>query len=674
MSDAGDALLPRTGTRFAQVGVDESARAEWARRREDTGIGPSGRYPRAIDPTGALSPSPVHDWLPILHSLGLAPDVIRTLAARAKVTGTAFQTELLASGVVREEDLFRALAAELNLPFASSVDHQRLTTDDRSLRLLRRRTGIGLAMTVGDKGGSFLLVAPERLNIPRMRSFVRRHPDIAERIRVVPPAALRQAVIARARPALRRRATDTLFDLLPHCSARFVLNAWQGAALGAGAVALPVALVVAPVATTLALHSAVSVFFMACIVLRLLAACSVNATTARPRLSAVQPRRMPTYTVLVALYKEAEIVPDLLVALGRIVWPRSKLEIKLVCEEDDGDTIAAIEAQKLRPWIELIKVPGGGPRTKPKALSYALPLTCGDFVVLYDAEDKPHPLQLVEAWQRFCEEEADLACLQAPLAIASRTENLLTAMFALEYSALFRGILPWLARNRLTLPLGGTSNHFRRSILERVGAWDPYNVTEDADLGLRLARFGYRIGTITYPTQEDAPENIRAWLPQRTRWFKGWAQTWFVHMRSPIAAARDLGFGSFLVAQILFAGMLISALTYPIVLTTGLVAAAWVLAGQAITPSLSALFFLDVANVIFGHGAFLLLAWLTLKRNERGGFWKLALLTPVYWAMMSVAAFRSAWQLYRCPHRWEKTPHKPHGLMARAGAQALRRA
>src|SRR5690606_32601106 len=123
--------------------------------------------------------------------------------------------------------------------------------------------------------------------------------------------------------------------------------------------------------------------------------------------------------------------------------------------------------------------------------------------VLYDAEDRPHPFQLIEAWQRFRESGEDLACLQAPLVISNRRESWISAMFAFEYSALFKGILPWLARQRLVVPLGGTSNHFRRSTLESVGGWDPCNVTEDADLGLRLRRLGYRIGTITSPTYED---------------------------------------------------------------------------------------------------------------------------------------------------------------------------
>jgi cellulose synthase/poly-beta-1,6-N-acetylglucosamine synthase-like glycosyltransferase len=257
------------------------------------------------------------------------------------------------------------------------------------------------------------------------------------------------------------------------------------------------------------------------VVLRLLA--WVEAGRLRPRpLPPADPARQPVYSVLVALYREKEMVPQLLAALGRLQWPRARLEIKLVCEADDDETLAALRGYRLPPTMEIVLVPSALPRTKPKALAYALPLCSGEFVTLYDAEDRPDPLQLVEAWQRFCEEPPEVACLQAPLAVANGGASALSTMFSFEYAALFRGLLPWLARRRLALPLGGTSNHFRRAALDEVGGWDAYNVTEDAELGVRLARYGYRTGVITRPTWEDAPETLAVWLPQRIRWFKGW--------------------------------------------------------------------------------------------------------------------------------------------------------
>src|SRR5690606_37794059 len=276
---------------------------------------------------------------------------------------------------------------------------------------------------------------------------------------------------------------------------------------------------------------------------------------------------------------------------------------------------------------------------------------------------KPHPLQLLEAWERFHDGDENLACLQAPLVSTNRHESWIANTFAFEYSALFRGLLPWLARLTLMLPLGGTSNHFRRAVLEKIGGWDPCNVTEDADLGLRLARLGYRAGTITYPTYEDAPTVARVWLPQRTRWFKGWAQTWLVHMRDVPRLYREIGPASFLVTQILSAGMWISALAYSVFVVTLLVLAAYVLAGYPLILYHRALFVLDAANIIFGHCAFLALGWKTLSVPERRGAWRYALLTPAYWMLLSVAAWRALWQLYRCPHVWEKTPHRKRGTL-----------
>jgi cellulose synthase/poly-beta-1,6-N-acetylglucosamine synthase-like glycosyltransferase len=252
-------------------------------------------------------------------------------------------------------------------------------------------------------------------------------------------------------------------------------------------------------------------------------------------------RNLPIYSVLVALYREKEVVQQLANALLRLDWPTSRLDIKLVCEAEDRETIAALQALDLPPHFEIVEVPDRPPRTKPKALNYALAGARGDFVVIYDAEDRPHPRQLLEAYRHFSEAPDDVVCLQAPLIISNAADSWLAGLFALEYAGLFRRLLPFLGTRQQPMPLGGTSNHFRADILRAVGAWDPYNVTEDADLGLRLYRFGYRAETLTRYTVEDAPTERSVWLGQRTRWFKGWMQTWLVLMRHPILLTRELG-------------------------------------------------------------------------------------------------------------------------------------
>ena len=216
-------------------------------------------------------------------------------------------------------------------------------------------------------------------------------------------------------------------------------------------------------------------------------------------------------------------------------YPLEKLDIKLVLEPNDHETQQALARLQLGPPFEIVIAPNYGPRTKPKALNAALPFVRGKFVAVFDAEDRPERDQLRMALEAFTEADESLACVQARLTIDNTADSWLTRIFTAEYAGLFDVFLPGLASWRLPLPLGGSSNHFRTDVLRRIGAWDPYNVTEDADLGMRLARFGYRTEVINSTTYEEAPGRVGPWLRQRTRWFKGWMQTWLVHMRSPRA-------------------------------------------------------------------------------------------------------------------------------------------
>jgi cellulose synthase/poly-beta-1,6-N-acetylglucosamine synthase-like glycosyltransferase len=198
------------------------------------------------------------------------------------------------------------------------------------------------------------------------------------------------------------------------------------------------------------------------------------------------------------------------------------LDIKFVLEADDHETRRAIDRLRLGTPFETRIAPAGGPRTKPKALNAALPFVRGSFVAVYDAEDRPEPDQLRMALEAFAANGERLACVQAQLTIDNTADSWLTRVFTAEYAGLFDVFLPGLAAWRLPLPLGGSSNHFRRAVLLQIGAWDPYNVTEDADLGMRLARLGYFTGMIRSTTYEEAPARFHPWLRQRTRWFKGW--------------------------------------------------------------------------------------------------------------------------------------------------------
>lgn len=608
----------------------------------------------------------LEEWLPLLRRLRLSPGDGAYLASLASRNGTDFQTELISSGLVGEEELCAALADVLGIERLDFVDPDRLIVPDHVAVSWLRRPAWHLPVKFSEKdGATSYLIVPERLSLGQLRRLIEDHPRLRGRLRLVAPSALRVALLVRVRQLLARQTTNGLFERHPDMSARIVVNAWQGSIVGAMLVAMPAALWLSPGNVWMALHVFTSFFFLACVGLRFAALASFWP---RPSQKApdIPAAGLPNYSVLVALYREAEVVPELVAALRRIDWPASKLEIKLVCEEDDHVTLAAIRALPLPHNMEVVEVPVFGPRTKPKALAYALALAGGDFVVLYDAEDHPHPKQLLHAWQKFRESPPEVVCVQAPLEIANRGAGIVARMFAFEYAALFRGMLPWLSGNHMLLPLGGTSNHFRRSILQEVDGWDPYNVTEDADLGMRLARFGYRTETIDCPTWEAGPDRVATWLPQRTRWFKGWMQTWLVHMRDPALLVRELGPTSFIVGQILLAGMVLSALAHPFLLFTGVILVVDLALARPAGSWKSLLLAVDTVNIACGYLSFLLLGWQTLRIRERLGFWMIVLFTPAYWMLMSLAAWRAVWQLWRKPHLWEKTPH--HALRRAAPA------
>lgn len=369
---------------------------------------------------------------------------------------------------------------------------------------------------------------------------------------------------------------------------------------------------------------------------------------------------LPVYTVLVALYREAPVIPQLIEALRSIDYPPDRLDVIFAVEAGDQETSAALFAAGLPSHMRIVVVPDGTPRTKPRALCYALSFARGSYVTVYDAEDQPEPDQLLKAVQAFSIAKPDLGCLQAPLNIYNRRESWLTRQFAIEYTALFDAILPAYVQLRIPVPLGGTSNHFPRAVLEEVGGWDPYNVTEDADLGVRLARFGYRVEVLRSTTWEEAPPRMRDWFHQRTRWQKGWLQTYFVHMRDPKALWRDLGPVPWLWFQVVIGGGLISAFAHPWLYAWLL----WHWAGPRSGPLAFSLgsglfWWTAVAGMAATCLAAITLAVLTLRNRGFGDLVVSAFLVPLYWLPISLAAYRAAWECLVAPFYWAKTPHSP---------------
>lgn len=456
---------------------------------------------------------------------------------------------------------------------------------------------------------------------------------------------------------LLSQSIHNLSNSLPHYSAKKTFTGWQTTAFFITLIGMGWLIYSHHQNALFFCLMFLSAFYTASILLRGLLLASLNPDS-NPNTGLLQTNDegLPTYSVLVALYKEANQIETLTQSLWNLDWPKHKLDIKLICEADDYETIEAILDAKLPPCFELIQVTPAYPRTKPKALNYALPLCRGEYLVIYDAEDHPSPGQLKEAYAKFMTEDEKLACLQAPLHIHNHTQSWLSTMFAIEYVTLFSGILPVLAKWNVPIPLGGTSNHFKTDILKSIGAWDPYNVTEDADLGIRLFREGYRCSTIRLPTYEESPPEFIPWVKQRTRWLKGWMQTVLVHSRNPFHFISDMGFKNTFAFHLLLTSIIISALIHPVFLCIIF----WQLISLG-TPSPSGvdgfLVATSVFNLVGGYTTYGLLAYAVLKTSQYSGCAKLLFTLPFYWMLISIAGWRALVHLIVKPHEWEKTPH-----------------
>jgi cellulose synthase/poly-beta-1,6-N-acetylglucosamine synthase-like glycosyltransferase len=331
--------------------------------------------------------------------------------------------------------------------------------------------------------------------------------------------------------------------------------------------------------------------------------------------------------------------------------------VKLVIEADDCEMADALAEMALPGYFEVIVAPLGEPRTKPRALNVALPLACGELMTVYDAEDVPDRDQLRLAAATFARAPPEVACLQARLVIDNTEDNWLTRFFTIEYATLFDVINPGLALSDLPIPLGGTSNHFRTAVLQSLHGWDPWNVTEDADLGIRLALAGYRVLDLPSSTLEEAPGSFDAWLKQRTRWIKGFMQVVVTHSRHPLDGLAALGPVRFFAAVAMTLGTVATALGYPLFMVFSVLAlhrGAWLDASTPLEALRSA-----VGVTLFGAGLFAMLAPAVVAIERRGWrpLYPLVPLLPFYYALISLAAWQALWELMRDPFRWHKTEH-----------------
>lgn len=444
---------------------------------------------------------------------------------------------------------------------------------------------------------------------------------------------------------------------VPEYSASKRLTILQALFLLCLMISVGVGLWLAPANTLLVVAGIFTVTFFSVVGLRLASLLPLDKKTKPPR-HPLADAELPVYTVLVPLFRETSVLDQLLVGLTAISYPASKLDVKLVLEQSDTAMLDVVNTLVLPRYFEVIVVPDGKPQTKPKALNYALHFARGELVVIFDAEDIPEPNQLRLAAETFAAADPELVCLQARLTFYNANENWLTRQFTIEYAVLFDLVLPLLASFQMPLPLGGTSNHFRMKALRELGAWDPYNVTEDADLGIRLARFGWRADVIDSSTFEEANNAFGNWLAQRARWLKGWIQTWFVHMRNPFKLWMQLGTVDFLIVQIIMAGIVISTLVHPIFL--GLII--WSMATGSLMPiehSISDTLLTGTGLAVFiaGYVVTLSAGLVALRIRGLGKLSLSVLAMPFYWLLISLGGWLAVKQFITHPFHWNKTTH-----------------
>lgn len=566
---------------------------------------------------------------------------------------------LVSRGLIRRLDLYRALAELWGHPFVNLLEEppdpelvQRYPASEMqdAWMIPLRWTDEGVEIATARRPDEALRAEAERrFQVP------------VARFRITTEWDIRQVLLCLFRSDILAEATYGLYYRRPWESAYTVLTSLQFAVLSMFLLSLLVGLVWAPRFTGIALNALLNVFFLSGILFKFIASL-VGARYERmeaissEEVAALREEELPRYTVLVPLYREAEVIQSLIESLARLDYPPEKLEVLLLIEEDDKETLEAAKAAHPPGHFFFVLIPPGVPRTKPKACNVGLFFATGEFLVIYDAEDRPEPDQLKKAVIAFRKGDPDLVCVQAALNYYNARENFLTRMFTLEYSFWFDYMLAGLHRLRLPIPLGGTSNHFRTDRLRELGGWDPFNVTEDADLGIRADISGYKVGVINSTTYEEANTQVGNWIRQRSRWIKGYMQTALVHSRRPLYLLRRLGLRRTLGFLLLIAGTPLTFLSAPWMWGMFLI---WVLTG---TKGLDPVFpppilYISLLNLLFGNAIAIYLNMLAGFKRRYDDLIPWSLLNPIYWVLHSVAAYKALWQLFTRPFYWEKTRH-----------------
>ena len=589
----------------------------------------------------------------------LAPEALEQALKQQARSRDRLGDILVASGSISYHALYAALAQQQELPFADLLKHP---PEGELLELAHARNYLRLGVMPWKREEGRVIVALSDMSEEAL-AWARAHYGENAGYVITSPLDIRRTVEAHLGGELEGLSRFYLWRHFPHISAHTLFAPWHGGVLCGLVLVLAFAMSQLPVEMFLTLLFICHLLYTLTIGLKYIifrkgVAAPTQGFGWPQKLATLEESELPVYTVIIPMYRESESVASMLEAMQALDYPPARLDIKMVLEEDDEETYRAAVALRPRYQFEIIRVPAGEPRTKPRACNYALHFARGEYVAIFDADDRPERTQLKKAVYAFRNAPRHVAFLQSRLVYYNTGDNLLTRFFALEYHSLFYVLLRGLERLRIPLPLGGTSNHISLAHIRELGGWDPYNVTEDADLGVRLSTHGYITQMLDSYTLEEAPNRMGAWLRQRSRWIKGYMQTWVVYMRKPRELYQSLGvrgfFGfqcfiglpcfSFLSAPLLWVVTILWALRLPPFAHAAL--PGWLLA-------------LTVANLLLSLLSHWYFAFYCAKpyRNRVSGMEQAAALYPFYLILHSLASYKALWQLIFRPHFWEKTHH-----------------
>ncbi len=596
----------------------------------------------------------------LLQSGLVSPENLAFARQVKERTGAHIDQVLISEGLLDSESL---LLVEAHAWGILAIDLEAVQFDDQLVRRFPGQTYLAENwIPIRRAADGSLFVATARGVAPERVDHIRTLLGGAE-VQFVATTSwdIKNACLRLFRAEIAEEAANELWRQNPSMSARVTFSRGQKVLGVAFAVGVLVAAVFRPVDTAIVALTVFSVVFLAGTSFKFIVAMrgaryDVVERITSAQVAALRDRDLPLYTVLVPVFREANIVGQLIRNLGGLDYPTEKLEVLILIEEEDHETRDAVRASNPPPHFRVVTIPKGQPQTKPRACNVGLYFATGEYLVIYDAEDTPDPDQLKKAVVAFRRGGAETVCVQASLNYFNDRENALTRMFTLEYSYWFDYMLAGLDLGDLPIPLGGTSNHFRTEALIELGGWDPYNVTEDADLGIRASALGYRIGVINSTTMEEANTSIPNFIRQRSRWIKGYMQTTLVHARQPVALIREIGLRRFASFVLLIAGTPATFLgVIPFYAVTAMTLALPVAAFAEIFPLW--LLWLTLLNFVVGNVIMIYLSM--MGPYKRGAFhlvpW--ALLNPLYWLLHSIAAYKGLWQLLTRPHYWEKTEH-----------------